>query len=65
MFEMENILPPPIMKNLEYHEAAWDTRDVPNKEDIIGKLINDGLYSAMQEEVEENDNIYQTITPKE
>ena len=28
MFEMEKLLPPPIMKNDEYHEAVWDSREM-------------------------------------
>ena len=50
----------------EYHEATWDTRDMPNKEDITHKSIKRSLLAVIQEEVEDNlGSNYRTTTPKE
>ena len=37
IFGLAKLLPPPIIKNKEYHEANWDTSEIPYKEDTIRK----------------------------
>ena len=63
---MYRLIPPPISKNKEYHESAWDTRNMPYNVDIIRKTIKDSLTVVMQEEVKENfGKNYRTIPTKE
>ena len=47
MFEMAKIIPYPNNNNEEYHEAAWDTRNITYKEDITHNEIKDGLPTVI------------------
>ena len=53
MFKMDKLIHPPRRNNEEYHEASWDTRDMPYKEEIICKSIKDVLLAPMTEEAKE------------
>ena len=59
MFEMEKLLPLLRWKNEGYRKYAWETREVPFKEEIIHKAIRDSLTTEIQEEAEKR---IQTIT---
>ena len=37
MFGMTKLIPRPSRKTEEYHEANWDTSEIPYKEDTIRK----------------------------
>ena len=43
MFELARLPPTPRSKNAEYHEAPWDIRNMPYKEEIIKKFIKEDL----------------------
>ena len=66
MFKMDKILPLPIINNEDYHEAAWDNKDKPYKEEIMCKAITDFPIVSIKEEVKKKfDRNYRTIPTKE
>ena len=66
MFKMDKLTPPPRRNNEEYHEAAWDTRDMPYKQEMICKAIKDVLLDSINEQVKEKfSSNYRTIPTEE
>ena len=66
MFEMAKIIPTTSRNNKEYHKDAWDTSDMPYKEDMIQKAIKDEITAVIQEEVGEKfGSDYCTISTEE
>ena len=41
------VTPPPRRDNAEYHEAPWDIRNMPYKEEIIQKFIKEDLMESI------------------
>ena len=65
MFKMDKLIHPPRRNNEEYHEASWDTRDMPYKQEMICKAINDFLLASMKEEVKKQFGRNYCIIPNE
>ena len=48
VFQVEKLIPLPIMKNEEYHEPNWNNREINYKEDIIWGEIKEKIPTVMQ-----------------
>ena len=55
MFELARLPPAPRSKNAEYHEAPWDIRNMPYKEEIIQKFIKEDLMESIKKLVDDRD----------